>query len=274
MLFNVVPVLLIFAAVAVIVTVVARRLPEIAAINTETIPEARAAEVKRQLLIERLQRKLKALLAVAWAKTASSRQAVRTTAARLYATLAALEERYRRPISAAPTASRTPTPADPVGRLLAEAAQAREAGQRDEAERRYLEVIRLDRRNVSAYRGLGRLYSEQGQYGEAREALAFALRLQEEASTYDALGEICRQAGDITAALDAWQAAVKLEPTNADYLDRLLEVAILGEHKRLATSTLSRLSAVDPDRASLGELRARVAALPVRRGRPAAGSGR
>ena len=52
--FNTLPVLIIFLAVAVIIIIVVRRLPEITAINVDTIPEARAADVKRQLLIQRL----------------------------------------------------------------------------------------------------------------------------------------------------------------------------------------------------------------------------
>ena len=66
MFFNVAPVLLIFFALGVIVVIVLRRLPEITAINTDTMLEAKSAEVKRQLLVKRLDRKVRDIFNYFW----------------------------------------------------------------------------------------------------------------------------------------------------------------------------------------------------------------
>lgn len=263
MLFNVLPVLLIFAAIAIIIIIIVRRLPEITAINTDTIPEARAAEVKRQLLVQRLDRKLRHGLKFAWESTTTWRSSVKEKTIVLYQQLCALEDRYRKtpgaPAGEQPSVSLSPS--DPAGQLVCRADQERKAGRWPEAEELYLEAIRLDHHCVDAYLGLGLLYRAQRQYREAMEALSYAKKLREDITTTVAFGEACLEAGRAADACNAFEAAVKSEPLNEHYLDRLLEAAILLGKKRFAAEILEKLVGLNKDHPKLVEFKQRIAAI-------------
>lgn len=269
MLFNVLPVLLIFAAVAVIIIIIVRRLPEITAINADTIPEARTAEIKRQLLVQRLERKLRHGLKAAWESTTTWRSSVKEKTAALYQKLSALEEHYRKAQGAAvgeqPTDSNAPS--GPAGQLVNRADQERQAGRWAEAEQLYLEAISIDHHCVDAYLGLGLLYRAQRQYKEAVEALSYAKKLREDITTTVVFGEACIEAGRPADALNAFQAAVKSEPSNEHYLVRLLEAAILLRKKQLATATLTQLTKLNSEYPKLVEFKQRIAAIPSKQRR-------
>jgi len=270
MLFNILPVLLIFAAVAVMIIVIVRRLPEITAINTDTIPEARSAEVKRQLLVQRLERKLRRGFMVIWESTTTWRSSAKEKTAALYQKLCALEDHYRRPPGTAvgeqpPSVSSMPT--DPAGQLVWRADQERHSGRWSEAEQLYLEAVRLDHHCVDAYLGLGLIYRAQRQYKEAVEALSYAKKLREDMATTVAFGEACLEAGRPADALSAFQAAVKSEPSNEHYLGRLLEAAILLRKKQLAAATLMQLTKLNSEYPKLVEFKQRIAAIPSKQRR-------
>lgn len=293
MLFDVLPVLLIFIAIVVIVAIVLRRLPDIATMNIETIAEAQSAATKRQLLVQRLERKLAALAKRGWEHTAKSRQSLKNRLTDSYQKLLEWEKKNRREEKpSAPVEDQT------IESLLARAEQAREADE-DEAEKLYLETIRLDHRNAKAYYGLGLLYWAGEQYEEARQALEYALRLDkdnpeiyatmaklavddgrlvdaresyEKAAILDpenteypiGLGDVAISLKDGESAVSAFEAAVALEPMNPRCLDRLLEASILVGNKRLATATLKQFAEVNPENKKLVDFESRVAALPMR----------
>lgn len=289
MLFDIVPILLIFGAAMIIVVVVGRRLPDIASINVETLPEAQAAAKKRQLLIQRLERNVRSATSRMWQSTAPLRGAVRGRAGSFYDRLLVLEDAYR-------PAKRS---RQPVNVLLADAERERLQGNDEVAEKLYLEVIAADHHNGRAYRGLGVLYHQKGQYEEARQALQHATKINpndagsyaelariataqgkladarhayEEAvrlrprqvQYYIDLGDVTLAMGDAKAAVEAFAAAADLESANPRCLDRLLEASILVGRKKLAVGTLKRLAEVNPDNRKLADFAARVEAIPVR----------
>ena len=275
--YNSIPMLIIFAAIVVLVIVVARRLPDIAAINTASIPEARAAATKRRLLRHRLERKVWNALSAVWQTTSRTRAVVVAKAARAHEHLLMLERRYRTkavkftpppalPLGQHVSATSPPSSAEPTAEqtLLKKAYASLENNNYDESERQYLEVIRQDHRSAAAYRGLGVIYHKKRQFHEARQALEYALRLAEEAATYAALGYLCVDEGKLQEAEDHYKEAVKLD-SQADYLDQLIEVCILVGDKRVAQSTLVRLREVAPTYSHLDDLGKRVAALSLRR---------
>ena len=267
MFFNVAPVLLIFFALGVIVVIVLRRLPEITAINTDTMLEAKSAEVKRQLLVKRLDRKVRDIFNYFWRSTADFRASAKGQAASLYERLSSLEEYYRRSsvkqadyVLGADAASEN----DGLGQLVREADKERDAGHTDEAERLYLEAIKRDVRRVDAYLGLGLMYRGQRQYKEAIESLTYAGKLRDDADIAAALGEVCLEAKRPIEALAALKNAGKAEPQNPRYLDRLLEAAILLGKKRLAQDTLFSLTSINPENPKLVEYKQRVYAISSR----------
>lgn len=270
MLFNVLPVLLIFTALGVIIVVVLRRLPEITSINTETIPEVRVADVKRQLLARRLERKMRYAMMAVWESTAALRSGAKEKAILYYQKLSKLEEHHRHSATTkvndvVGTDSSSPTPTDQPSQLVRDANSERQAGRLSEAERLYLEAVRLDPRRVDAYLGLGLIYRVQRQYKEAIEALIYAKKLSHDnPSIAVTLGEVYIEAGRPRKALPILRVVLKTEPTNEHCLDRLLEAAILLGEKKLALATLSTLTEISREYPKLVSFKQRIAAIPSR----------
>lgn len=289
MLYNIIPIILFFGSVTVVIGIVLRRLPDIASIRVETIAEAKAAATKRSILIDRLRRKFMTTTTQLWVGTTAHRAKALQTAKALATRLQQLEKTYR------PMVEKKQEPKT-VAEMLVRANELREQERYGEAEKLYLECIRVDHRSADAYFGLGVLYQLQEEYAQARQSLAYATRLRhndpaayvalarveiEETKYADAraafakaielepeviehrieLGDVAMMEKDYDAAVEAYQGAVAKEPSNPRCLDRLLESSILLGNKRLAVDTLRTLTDVNPENQKLLEFRQRVAEL-------------
>ncbi len=160
--------------------------------------------------------------------------------------------------------------------LLDEAQRYAKGDNWKQAEGKYIEVIKVDSKNVDAYQGLARLYLDNNKNAEARQILEFLLKLGvEDADTYinfanlaweeDSLDEakiyylkalsldgskvvarvnlglVFSELGDKEAAMQQFRAVFELEPKNPRYLDLLLESSIKVGDKDLARKDLQNL---------------------------------
>lgn len=180
--------------------------------------------------------------------------------------------------------------------LLQDGLNAAEARDWNNAEKKLIAAIRLDERNVAAYRALAGAYFAQDQFEEAKQTYRFVLYLDpRDESTLLRLAEIAEHEGKLDAAvehyqqavlindhvaarfakltdlltqlkqpetaLEAIQQAVILEPQNPKYLDNFIEASILAEDKNLAEEGYRQLRAVNPDNQKLAAFRERIDAL-------------
>lgn len=285
MLFNVLPVLLMFVSLAVIVVIVGKRLPEIVALNIEEIAEAQTATKKRQLLVQGLEKRVKEVMGIAWNKTTATRQKVGESVTGAYEKLQQIERLHR--------FTSQDKPEKTVTNILAEAKLLAEQENWSEAEKLYLDALRYDERNREAYVGLGVAYKAMDQYEEAKESLLFAFKLDKQdtftllhlaevftelgdkekaISTYAtlveiepqvmehkiALGDLFIASGQPEEALKVFSVAVEAEASNPRALDRLIEAAIICGDKKLAQSTLRRLKKVNKENNKIGDFEARI----------------
>lgn len=267
MLFNALPVLLLFIATAVIALIIARRLPDIAAIQVETIIEAKTAEVKRQLLVQRLERKVREAFAKAWSSTQPHRAATVQRAHTLFERLLVVEQQMRSHKTSETTLANDTLVAEAL--VDAPVTHAPVASQTEAAlrpmEAEYLERIKLNHYDAAAYRDLGFLYRDLEQYEEAKETLQYALRHAPEAITAETLGRVEEALGHLPEAAEAYMRALELDGENPAYLDRLALVCILLGQKRRAKAVLVRLERADRTHASLPELKQLVEGMPTKR---------
>lgn len=178
--------------------------------------------------------------------------------------------------------------------LLEEADEHRRAERYDEAEKKYIEIVSLDPKNVTAYVGLGKAYFKQDRWREAEEtfthvvtaldsshelAWAFLGRtLKAESKWQDAtfayrkalkyesglakrwmdLGECYRELGKNGEAAAAYKKAALNEPNNPRVLDQLIEISIIAGDKRLAKEALGQLQTANPENQKLAEWEGRV----------------
>lgn len=289
MLFDVIPVLLLFVSLATIVLVVGRRLPEISSLKVEDLVEAQTANTKRQLLVQRLEERFKTIAKTSWSKTANLRQTAGEKVATTYDWLKQIERSAR--FSGKSNKSENNLPE------ILKAANSEFEGQKwNEAEQLYLDVLRYDERNRDAYVGLGLTYKALEQYEDAKESLMFALKLDKQDTSswlalaevqielsdmagainsyrvlsdlkpeimeYKiALGDLYMSTGESETALNIFEEVVKNEPSNPRGLDRLLEVAIVCKKKRLCQTTLRKLKKVNPENNKISDFEERINSL-------------
>ena len=162
-----------------------------------------------------------------------------------------------------------------------------------DAEQCFIEVLKLDEKNVEAYRGLGKVYLDLERYKEASAIFKFLLKLSPQddralnrlamasigqnkyedaakalekaveindglAIRFFDLGRLYQELERPAAALRNFQKASDIEPGNPKYLDQLLEISIITGDRCLAEEAYERLEAVNPDNQKLPEFRERL----------------
>lgn len=288
------------------ITIVVRKFPTLAAIDTKVIPAERHGELKTKLIEQRMKRKLLSFFGamIERLKPAGARIAVLLRSR--YHKLIELERRYRSRVDKATDLN--PAELEKKGqRLDTLLAQAHNALRREEyspAESAAIEAISADPRNVQAYRVLAAVYLAQREYEQARETLQFIVeRLHvEDDELYAELGQVatgegkfeeakrdleksivfnghvaqhhldlCRvnlSLGDGAAAFEHCRSAVELEPNNPKFLDALVETSIVVGKKEWARDAYEKLRAVNPENQKLDEFAGRIENMRVESPRP------
>lgn len=162
-----------------------------------------------------------------------------------------------------------------------------------DAEKKYIEILTVDDKNISAYWGLGKLYAEQEDYDQAQETLKYLLKLQPgHNQARKLLAQVAAERGDLLLAkkcleiliqsdakdiscylslaaaemglenptgAQTWlQKGLLIEANNTRLLDFLIEVSILIGDIDTATETLRTLQMVNPENAKIEEYRKKI----------------
>lgn len=258
----------IVVAVLVILVIIIRKFPQLAAMNVESIPEEKALRLKNKIIIERLtrrfldaQKRTRTYLKPVFEKTKLGVQ-------NLYQRAMELEQEVRQqkqPLKSFEIRNE-------ISRHLEEAEKLVEEEEYDKAEEVYITILSLDAKNIAAYEGLTELYIENRDYKKARETARYLIKLltKQEISgadkihlstAYFDLGEIYELENKQPQALTNYKKAVDLEPNNPRYLDSLLKISILVKDKELAWRTFNALQEADPENKKLPDLKTEIESL-------------
>lgn len=146
--------------------------------------------------------------------------------------------------------------------LLDEGYKALEAKNYTGAEGKFIDIIRLDPKNSSAYKGLAEVYLAKKSWTEAQETLEFLARLTpDDPNIYLLLVRTTEEQGEHKKRLEYLAKLIELDPNNPRYLDLLIETAIMLGNKRLARQGLDRLHKVNPENKKIGGFEARIVAI-------------
>lgn len=290
--FSLILILIIIGCLVAIGVILFRKFPKVAAINLKTTPVIKQLEVKRRLLEERLQRKfsntgnktlslLKPLGKLLGAKIKSWCRKI-----------SELEEEYRQKVLKSSFKDKIQAQ-QYANRLLSQAEELIRQDKLPAAEKKYIEILTLDEKNVTAYKGLGELYLKQKDYEHARETFEFLLKLNEDDPfVYRSLGEISLGKGDLKKAQEQYlrsleldaaniatyldlaevylnldeadkafeitSQAAGLEPLNPRILDFLIEVSIIVRDKEAALKAFHQLKESNPENQKLAELKEKI----------------
>lgn len=267
-------------AAGVAARIVIRHWHDIALLDPSSLKDERERKRREDLIMRRFERMRSEKFRPFKRMGREVGLALERTQKRLNERVRAVESLYQ--TAKQPFAAMAPSTRERITTLLTEARSLTRDLKWAEAERRYLEALSLDARHAEAYRGLGHMYTKQRLYPQAKETFEFLLKLKKaDDATYAGLAEICEFEGkleeaknfrikavessprqphrhaelaefylrheDAKKALPAAEAAVKLEPSSAKYLELSLEAAILLLDRKEAERLYDRLRLLTQD---------------------------
>jgi tetratricopeptide (TPR) repeat protein len=238
-------ILLIVLGLAVIIfgVIVFRKLPQLKVIDPSSSKEAKAKELKQNILRNRFSRATAGHVNTLSTTMAAPLRVMQTMVRGAASKLTALERSY---------ADRQKTGKSKLGdselrSILEETRTLVNEEKYEAAEKRLIELISLDPKNTDAYELLGRLYILTKNYINAKETFMFVLKLSpKDASVHASLGEIAELEGDLKKAFDYFSKAKDLNPNNPKYLDFYIEAAIASGDYYDAEQGVARLEKVNP----------------------------
>ena len=246
MVFDIIPLIILFTMLTIIGLIVWRHLPYITHIQVEDIPEHQQAAVKQALLESRLRRRLKEV--THWLSQRLPKTNLFWFSSRLsgfWEKLKKGEESWRLRLF---RRSHPVVQAEQLEAGLKEVARFIEQESWLEAEKKLLLLIRLAPRRFDSYRLLAQVYEHQKNWRDAAEAFQYAISQEQPVEEdYLYLGELYRQAGDHRRALEMFKKAFELDPRDPKNLDFLCEESILQGNLQLARQVLNILKEVNPE---------------------------
>jgi tetratricopeptide (TPR) repeat protein len=124
------------------------------------------------------------------------------------------------------------------------------------AEKAYLKVLKLDHKNIQAYRRLGMIYSHLHNYEDAAECLEMVTKSQKNAVDLHNLATVQFHNKRYDLSIDALTKAIELEPS----VSRLLALAKLFEISNRSgeiPALIEQARRIDPDSVALARYQQR-----------------
>lgn len=279
---------LIVVCLIIVIVIIARKFPILAAIETTKLIKHKQDKVKKDLIEDRLKRKLagfnfKKIIGGndQHVSSASFFESVKQR-------IKNLESRYRQKIEELQP-SEQPENEKKKSIVMEEAKKLFNEEKFKEAEAKYIEAISLDPKYVEAYTGLADTYTAMKDYVHAKETYKFILKLNStDDHAYDYLGDIAMQEGkydeaekdylkslslnnkvavyhadlgdvylamgDNMKAMQSYQEAITLEPNNPRYLDSAISISIALKDKINAQKYFDKLKSANPENEKLAEI--------------------
>jgi len=263
--YDIIPLVLILISLLVIIIVAAKKFPALANLDVHNIPAEKEARFKEQIVSNRL-----AYWFLKWnSKMLRLLRPVFHFANEFfknqYAKLHELKEGY----NADPNI--TPEEMDKkIEQLLKNAEELTRQDELAVAEKKLIEVIGLDSKNIEAFKQLAHLYFDRKDYEEAKQTFEHILKLEEDVDgmegiktgeTYYNLSLIGEESGSLEEGMNNIKKALKIESNNPRYLDTMLRISIIIKDKISALDAYDRLKKVNPDNQKLEEFKAQIGEL-------------
>jgi len=252
--YNIIPLLLILISLSVIIVIVSRKFSVLASLNVESLPAEKEAKFKERIISNRLKRNIIKY----WSKasrvlTPLGQLAGGYLKSKLYK-LHQAKNIYQE--------NRRVDGSETTDQLFSQAEELKKRDDFDGAEKKYIEIIGLDSKNLKAFKELGRIYFEKKEFEEARQTFEHILKLKEDdEEIYDIhfnLAEVYQAMGKLPEAVRALKKALKIEPANPRYLDIMLEISIIIKDKALALDTYKKLLKANPENNKLEEFKSKI----------------
>ncbi|MBU0722495.1 hypothetical protein KKA93_03520 [Patescibacteria group bacterium] len=255
--YNIIPLLLILISLSVIIVIVSRKFSVLAALDVDSIPAEKEAKFKERIISNRLKRNIIKF----WAKVSRvltplgqlASGYIKSKVRKLYQAKNIYQENYRVDSS------------ETIDQLFFQAEELKKRDDLEAVEKKYIEIIGMDSKNLKAFKELARIYFDKKEFEEAKQTFEYILKLKEgDEDIYDIyfnLTEVYQAMGKFLDATRALKKALKIEPANPRYLDTMLEISIIIKDKALAIDTYEKLLKANPENNKLEEFKNKIDAL-------------
>lgn len=244
---------IVLLSLTALILTVARHWKEIRLLDPDSIKEERQRQKREQIIEQRFNRlksdKLAPFKTIAQRGIVNGKKAFHGA----YIKLIKLDRFYKQAKS--PFANIAPSTKDRIRSLLDEARSLARDLKWADAERRFLEILTLDERNLDAYKGLANIYLKQKLYPQATETFEFLTKIKKaDASCYEGLGEIAEAQKDLVKAEQMYLKALELQPRLAHRHAVLAEFYLEKDEAGKAWPLAKRASDLEPKSAKYLEL--------------------
>lgn len=297
--YTLLPFLIMMGALVGIIVIVIRKFPQLTLLDVDNLPEVRTLKRKNEYLKKQADKKLeeyKKQKQLDWQPRVQKLKEVQLGFRKYVGQVERriMNQALKKKTEATPEVKEQKK--HEMRSLLQEAQSALEHNALETAESKFIAAIRIDPKEKEAYRGLGEVYFQQGQFTEAQQTFKYLLHLDlqddtvlvklaeiaeelgkiEEAVKYyqDAilindnlpnrfvkLAELLERLEQYQPALEAVKQAVELEPQNPKYLDNMVELAIIVGNKELGEKGYQTLRMVNPENQKLAVLKEKISKL-------------
>ncbi len=301
---NILPFIFIALSFSVIIFILAKKFPQLTLLDVDNIKEVKEYKKKDQLLRKRSEEKDLEI-------NTKFLDRIRP----LFAKLKNIQKRFREYVSEIEYKVRTESEVvkkekkkktkktvskvekkkqkTEIEQLLQEAQKSFEVEDYNDAEQKFIAIIKAQPKNSQAYEGLADVYHAQNQTDEAIETYKFALKLDPGSEHANVeLAEIYEKKGDLDTAVSYYQQAVlindhissrfariyelltelekydtafeaatqalELEPQNPKYLDNFIESSIIVGDQKAAKEGYKQLRMVNPENKKLPSFKNRI----------------
>lgn len=294
--YNIIPFIIIILSLGVILFIIVRKFPMLSSVDVEATLKDRQAKLHEKIIIERIKRRISSWINIKKIPLFNNifNQLI-TRSKDFYNRLITLEKKHRLFMGGRKKVLITDE-SEEENESLKEAQRLLERNELEKAEKKFIQSIKINPHNISAYYGLGDIYMELEQYDQSIEIFEHIIKLNNfEGKAFYKLGLIGLQKGNIDVARENFLKAIKihphdvailvglfdscrqlnyneealsyikevvnLEPNNPKYLDSLIEVSIDLKDKNLAKHSLVKLKEVNPENKKIKEYKEKISAL-------------
>ncbi len=249
-----VPTVIFFASLAGILFLIAIKLPALASLPAVAPKPDFETRRKEKLMSMRFQRIWRERMEKAWGPMRFLTIRFRQFLVSIYRRIQDLENRYQKKGAASAQEER-----ERIQKLVWTAGELVNQGQFDQAEKKFIEAITWDHKNVAAYKGLADLYLKKKEYQQAKETLEYTLKITAtDPEVYWELATVLWEQGQLDKAAAKFSKALELAPSNPKYLDNSLEINLLLGRKDEAWKLVARLKESNPENQKVKEFEERI----------------
>lgn len=272
--FDIIPLILILVSLTIIISIVVKKFSILVSLDVDSMQAEREARFKEQIISNRLKRNYLRYYTRVVKLIQPVGQALGDFFRWLHKSLIDFKENYNKEKIAEVDIDQT------IEKLFLETEELIKNEDLDSAEKKFIDIIGLDSKNIRAFRGLGDLYFLRKNFNEAKQTFEHALKLLQkdsvETGNYIESGEstedinsqitdiyydialVCKEIGVLSDALGSIDKALEIEPNNPRYLDTKLEISIIKKDKGAALSAYEKLKEANPENQKLDEFKQQI----------------